>query len=78
MTLYLAWKYGSQFLDELGMIYIYPDDFLFRDCLDSLGWVEAAHESMASRDYVKVNFSSIADEEEQLLLQSLGMVRWEG
>lgn len=65
-------------LDELGMIYIYPDDFLFRDCLESLGWIEATHESMASRDYVKVNFSIGADEEEQLLLQSLGMVRWEG
>ena len=65
-------------LDELGMIYIYPDDFLFRDTLASLGWVEANHESMASRDYVKVHFSVEADEQEQLLLQSLGMVRWEG
>jgi hypothetical protein len=65
-------------LDELGMLYIYPDDFLFRDVLNGFGWVEGAHESMAARDYVKVFFSQHADEQEQTLLQSLGMIRWEG
>ena len=28
-------------LDELGMIYVYPDDFSFRDALSGIGWVEA-------------------------------------
>lgn len=65
-------------LDELGMLYIYPDDFLYRDALEALGWVEAKHESMASRDYVQVNFLPAADAQEQALIQSLGMVRWEG
>ena len=65
-------------LDELGMIYVYPDDFLFRDVLQEAGWIEAKHESMAERDYVKVFFDSDADAQEQTLLQSLGMIRWEG
>ena len=65
-------------LDELGMIYVYPDDFLFRDILQTAGWVETKHQSMAERDYVKVFFDPSADSEEQVLLQSLGMIRWEG
>ena len=65
-------------LDELGMIYVYPDDFLFRDVLQELGWADAKHETMAARDYVKVFFDPAADSEEQMLLQSLGMIRWEG
>ena len=65
-------------LDELGMVYLYPDDFAFRDSLTNIGWVEADHETMAERDYVRVNFSSEADEQEKSLLQSLGMIRWEG
>ena len=65
-------------LDELGMLYIYPDDFLFREVLDSSGWIEAKHESMADRDYVKVYFSAEADAQEQQLMQAFGMIRWEG
>ena len=65
-------------LDELGMLYIYPDDFLFRDTLSQYGWIEANHESMATRDYVKVFFAPQADEQEQTLMHSLGMIRWEG
>ena len=65
-------------LDELGMLYVYPDDFVFRDALTMLGWPEMKHESMAQRDYVKVNFSAIADEQERSLLNSFGMIRWEG
>ena len=64
-------------LDELGMIYVYPDDFSFREALQKLGWVEANHQTMADRDYVRVNFMAQADEQEQSLIQSLGMVRWE-
>jgi len=65
-------------LDELGMLYVYPDDFMFRDILTQLGWPEMKHESMADRDYVKVNFTSEADGQEQYLLQSFGLVRWDG
>ena len=65
-------------LDELGMLYLYPDDFLFRETLSQYGWIEAGHESMATRDYVKVFFDSEADEQESGLLHSLGMIRWEG
>ena len=65
-------------LDELGMLYVYPDDFLFRDTLEASGWIEAKHESMADRDYVKVFFDARADEQEKQLLLALGMIRWEG
>lgn len=63
-------------LDELGVIYTYPDDFGFREGLAELGWLEVSHQSMASRDYVRVNFLSTADVQEQSLIQSLGMVRY--
>ncbi|MAA77808.1 MAG: hypothetical protein CL916_00995 [Deltaproteobacteria bacterium] len=65
-------------LDELGMLYIYPDDFLFRETLNTLGWIEAKHESMAERDYVKVFFDAQADIQEKMFMQALGMIRWEG
>ena len=65
-------------LDELGMLYIYPDDFLFRETLSTSGWIDAKHESMADRDYVKVFFDAQADEQEKQLIQALGMIRWEG
>ena len=63
-------------LDELGVIYTYPDDFSFREGLAELGWLEVKHESMASRDYVRVNFLATADAQEKSLIQSLGMVRY--
>ena len=65
-------------LDELGMIYVYPDDFLFRDVLMKLGWPESKQESMAERDYVQVYFSAPADIQEDSLLQSFGLVEWSG
>ena len=65
-------------LDELGMIYIYPDDFLFRDTLMKLGWPESKQESMADRDYVQVYFHAPADIQEESLLQSFGLVEWSG
>ena len=63
-------------LDELGMIYVYPDDFVFRDVLTKLGWPEMKHKSMADRDYVKVNFSPVADAQEESFIQSFGLIRW--
>ena len=76
------WIVGLQgeqlILDELGMIYIYPDDLLFRDILTDLGFIETNHENMSARDYVRVNFLAQGDQQEVVLLQSLGFVRWEG
>ena len=65
-------------LDELGMIYVYPDDFLFRDILMKLGWPEVKQDSMADRDYVQVSFMATADIQEDSLLQSFGLVEWSG
>ena len=65
-------------LDELGMIYVYPDDFLFRDVLTRLGWSTQDHVAMTERDYVRVSFSSAADDQEKSLIQRFGLVRWEG
>jgi hypothetical protein len=75
------WVLGSReeqlVLDDIGMIYIYPDDPAFRTVLDELGWKEMGHQSMASRDYVRVNFVREADEQEQSLIQSLGLVQYD-
>ena len=67
-------------LDELGMIYISPDDFHFRDVLEQLGVPEKlqsdkTYQTMAQRDYVMVNFSPLADLQETTLLQSLGFIQ---
>lgn len=66
-------------LEEIGAIYVYPDDPLFRDVLEDCGLVESDQgETMADRDYVKVNFLAEADAEEAALIADLGLVRWEG
>lgn len=78
------WILGLQgeqiILDELGMIYIYPDDFRFRDILEENGITEksssdSSYQTMAQRDYVMVNFSQQADEQEATLLQSIGFIQ---
>ena len=66
-------------LDELGMVYLYPDDFRFRDVLEDLGITEkvpsdTSFQTMSQRDYVMVNFSQQADEQEATLLQSIGFI----
>lgn len=59
-------------VDELGLIYIYPDDFTFRDALDAVGVPEQGSVvTMAERDYVKVQFHASADAEEAWLKQQL-------
>ena len=65
-------------IDEIGMMYLYPDDPSFQHALSQLGWHNMSHQSMASRDYVRVNFLSEADSLEMSLIQSLGLVEWEG
>ena len=70
---------GSQLvLEEIGVLYLYPDDPSFRDVLEAQGVGEGSGESMATRDYIKVGFLSECDVEEHGLWQSLGMVEWAG
>ena len=64
-------------LEELGGLYVYPDDLGFRDALDAMGLINVQHQSMDERDYVKVNFLAEADEEERALMRELALTRWE-
>ncbi len=79
--LWIVGLQGEQIiLDELGMIYLYPDDFRFRDVLEELGLTEKSssdksYQTMSQRDYVMVNFSQLADEQEATLLQSIGFIQ---
>ena len=73
--LWLRGKFREQILlDELGMIWIYPDDPSFRDILEGLGVPEDDQAvTMGERDYVKVLFEARADGEEELLIRTLGL-----
>lgn len=62
-------------LDELGVLYTYPDDVAFRDALEARGVPLTADVGLDGRDYVKVQFLSEADAEEAALLRTLGMRR---
>lgn len=64
-------------LEEIGMLYIYPDDFQFRDILEDNGVPEGGGESLATRDYIKVNFLAEADAQERALMQDLNLVPWD-
>ena len=65
-------------LDELGMIYVYPDDLAFRDVLEGLGLAEGSGPTMAERDYVRVNLMAACDAEEDQLFADLHLVPWAG
>ncbi|MFZ5481890.1 MAG: hypothetical protein ACOZNI_34335 [Myxococcota bacterium] len=68
-------KYGEQVvLDELGVLYCYPDDPAFRDAL--AGLPETADVGMDGRDYVRVSFLAEADAQEASLLSDLGLIAW--
>jgi hypothetical protein len=72
--LWIRGALGEQLvLDELGMVYLYPDDPAFRTALESGGVEQSSAPTMADRDYVRVEFDAAADEEEQALLQDLSM-----
>lgn len=75
--LWVRGVYGDQVvLDELGVLYCYPDDPSFREVL--AGLPERSTLGMDSRDYVKVSFVAEADAQEQSLFEALNMVRWSG
>lgn len=60
-------------LDELGMVWVYPDDPGFRDVLRGLEIPESQADNLEGRDYIKVDFKSEADAEESLLIATLGL-----
>jgi hypothetical protein len=58
-------------LDELGVLYCYPDDPAFRAALGDLP--ESKETGMDGRDYVRVELLSDADEQEQSLIPALAL-----
>ncbi len=73
--LWIRGPFGEQLvLDELGVLYAYPDDPVFRDALADLPEIRTP--GMDTRDYVKVNFLASADAEEESLIQALSLQRW--
>lgn len=70
--LWIRGPYGEQLvLDELGLLYCYPDDPIFRDALGDLP--EISTPGMDTRDYVRVNFLASADAEELSLMHELSL-----
>ena len=76
------WIRGAQgeqlVLEETGVLYVYPDDFLFREVLESQGVEERSAETMGDRDYLRVNFDAACDAEEAELLQAFHLLPWGG
>ena len=60
--LWVRGRLGDQvILDELGMLYAYPDDPAFRRALEAIGVNEGTGHTLADRDYLKVEFLAAAD-----------------
>lgn len=75
--LWLRGRFDEQVvLDELGVLYCYPDDPVFRDALGELP--ERATVGLDGRDYVRVEFCADADAEEASLLAELSLQPWKG
>ena len=64
-------------LEEVGVVFVYPDDPSFRSLLDETGVPEGKGETLAERDYVRVTFDAACDQEEDLLQHELGLVPWD-
>jgi len=62
-------------LDELGVLYTYPDDVAFRAALEPFGLPLGTTLGLDGRDYVRVEFLPGADAEEKGLIERLGMRR---
>lgn len=66
-------------LEELGIIYAYPDDPASRElCLAHGLRDDPKAETMAERDYVMVTFQAEADRQEAKLIWTLGLQDWQG
>ena len=63
-------------MEETGVIFVYPDDPLFRDVLTAQGIPQEKKETMADRDYVRVNFLAEGDAMEGLFRQKIGAVSY--
>jgi hypothetical protein len=63
-------------LEETGVIFVYPDDPLFRDVLEGQNIPNEKTETMADRDYVRVNFQVEGDAMEGQFRQALGAVAY--
>ena len=63
-------------MEETGVLYAYPDDPSFRDVLDHQSVPSAKKETMADRDYVRVNFNADADAMEGQFRQAIGAVEY--
>ena len=67
-------------LDELGLVYCYPDDPGFRDVMSALVLPETTAPMACDEEhfpYVRVNFLAEADEQERSLWDELHMVKWQ-
>lgn len=80
--LWMRGAFGDQVvLDELGVLYCYPDDPAFRAALlgaSEQGIPESKELGMDGRDYVRVTFLAEADAEEASLLAELSLQEWKG
>jgi hypothetical protein len=73
--LWVRGAFGEQVvLDELGVLYCYPDDPAFREALADLP--ETAAVGMDGRDYVRVQFVAEADAQESAMRARLAMQKW--
>lgn len=61
-------------LEETGVLYVYPDDPSFRDVMVAHNVPEQKQETMADRDYVRVNFLAAGDPMEGQFRQAIGAV----
>jgi len=61
-------------LEETGVMFVYPDDPSFRDVLAEHGIASEKTETMAERDYVRVNFLTECDAMEGKFRQAIGAV----
>ena len=64
-------------LEETGVMYVYPDDPTFREALERCGMSEGKVETMADRDYVRVNFSAAGDAMEGQFRHAIGAVAFD-
>jgi hypothetical protein len=63
-------------MEETGVIYAYPDDPSYRDVLEAHGVPSVKKETMADRDYVRVNFMAAGDAMEGQFRQAIGAVEY--
>jgi len=63
-------------MEETGVLYVYPDDPLFRDTLTAQGVPELPIDPMSERDFVRVDYLAEADAEEASFQQVMGLIRY--